>query len=184
MKIPLKCLNVYTTKTQAEQINKIILSYINAKWAKESCIITDATACIGGNSVMFCKDFYKVICVEKENDIFCILKSNTEEYSNCQCYNVTYNYVKFLIRQDIIFIDPPWGGNEYKNKKNIKLYLDNIDVQKIINELYNFTDLIVLKAPINFDINSLNTLFWYHSVHNITKYSRTIYNIVVFYKRI
>ena len=91
MNIPLKCLNVYTTKTQAEQINKIILSYIDTEWAKKSCIITDATACIGGNSVLFCKDFYKVICVEKENDIFSILKTNTKDYLNCQCYNASYN---------------------------------------------------------------------------------------------
>ena len=184
MNVPLKYLNIYTTKTQAEQINKIILSYIDTNWAKKSCIITDATACIGGNSTLFCKDFYKVICVEKENEIYTVLKSNTRDCLNCQCYNASYNYVKFLIRQNIIFIDPPWGGNEYKNKKNIKLYLDNVDVQKIINEMYNFTDFVVLKVPINFDINSLNDLFWYHRVHNITKYSRIIYNIIVFYKHI
>ncbi len=182
MNIPLKCLNVYTTKTQGEQINKIILSYIDIEWAKKSCTITDATACIGGNSVLFCKDFYKVICVEKENDIFSILKSNTKDYLNCQCYNASYNYVKFLIKQNIIFIDPPWGGNDYKNKKNVKLYLDNIDIQKIINEMYSFTDLVVLKVPINFDNNSLNNLFWYHRFHNITKFNRTVYNIIVFYK--
>lgn len=184
MNVPIKYLNIYTTKIQAEQINKIILNYIDINWAKKSCIITDATACIGGNSRLFSKDFHKVICIEKENDIYNVLKLNMKECLNCQCYNVSYNYVKFLIKQDIIFIDPPWGGKEYKNKKNVKLYLDNIDIQTIINDLYNFTELIVLKVPINFDINFLNNLFWYHRVHNITKYSKTIYNIIVFYKRI
>ena len=182
MNIPLKCINVYTTKNQAEQINNIILNYIGTEWAKKSCIITDATACIGGNSLLFCKDFYKVICVEKENDIFCVLKRNIQEYSNCQCYNANYNHVKFLIKQNIIFIDPPWGGNEYKNKKKVKLHLDNIDVQKIINDLYNFTNFVVLKVPINFDNNSLNDLFWNHKIHNVTRHHRIIYNIIVFYK--
>jgi len=64
------------------------------------------------------------------------------------------------------------------------LYLDNIDIQKIINEMYSFTDLVVLKVPINFDNNSLNNLFWYHKFHNVIKFNRIVYNIIVFYKHI
>lgn len=179
MNIPVNCMNVYTTRKQAEQINKIILTY-----ADKNSTITDATACIGGNSVLFAKDFKNVICIEKDYEVYKILKSNMNKYANCDSYNVSYNCLKFILKQDIIFIDPPWGGNDYKSKKNIKLYLDFIDIQTIINEVYNFTKIVVLKIPSNFDMDSLNNLFWSHDVHSITKYSRTIYNMIVFYKHI
>lgn len=179
MNIPLNCMNVYTTRKQAEQINKIILKYVN-----KNSIITDATSCIGGNSILFSKDFKKVICIEKDFDIYNILKYNMKNQNNCVFYNVSYNHVKYILKQDVIFIDPPWGGNEYKNKKKIRLYLDSIEIQDIINQVYNYTDIVVLKIPSNFDINSLNDLFWSYNIHPIIKYSRTIYNLIVFYKHI
>ena len=177
MNIPLNCMNVYTTRKQAEQINKIILRYVD-----KNSIITDATSCIGGNSILFAKDFKKVICVERDFDIYNILRSNMKIHSNFECYNVSYNYVKFILKQDVIFIDPPWGGNNYKNKKKINLNLDSIDIQDIINDVYNFTQNVVLKIPSNFDMNSLNNLFWSYDVHSITKYDKQIYKLIVFYK--
>lgn len=177
MNIPAEYLNVYTTKKQAEQINKIILTYVD-----KNSVITDATSCIGGNSVFFARDFFKVICIEKNHDVFKILKKNTCKYNNCICYNISYNYVKDIIKQDVIFIDPPWGGNDYKSKEKIKLYLDNVDIQYIINTLYNHASIIVLKVPINFDMESLNNLFWFYNVHCINKYGKPIYNIIVFNK--
>tara|TARA_B100000902_G_scaffold381737_1_gene418597 strand:- start:481 stop:1020 length:540 start_codon:yes stop_codon:yes gene_type:complete len=179
MNVPHEYLNVYTTKKQAEQINKIILTYVD-----KNSIITDATSCVGGNSVFFARDFFKVICIEKNHDVFKILKKNTCKYNNCICYNTSYNYVKNIIRQDVIFIDPPWGGNEYKSKEKIKLYLDNVEIQNIINTLYNHASIIVLKVPSNFDMESLNNLFWSYNVHCITKYNKPIYNIIVFNKYI
>ena len=179
MNIPVNCMNVYTTRKQAEQINKIILTYVD-----KNSTITDATSCIGGNSVLFAKDFKNVICIEKDFDIYNILKSNMNKHVNCECYNASYNCVKFILKQNVIFIDPPWGGNDYKAKKNINLYLDFIDIQTIINEVYNFTDIVVLKIPSNFNMYSLNNLFWSYNVHSITKYTRTIYNMIVFYKHV
>ena len=52
MDIPSNYLNIYTTQSQAIQINNIILQYIT----KDS-VITDATAGIGGNTVYFFKTF-------------------------------------------------------------------------------------------------------------------------------
>jgi len=178
MNIPQDCLNMYTTQRQAEQINKIILSYVDS-----ASTITDATACIGGNSVLFARDFSRVISVEKNHKIFKILESNLKQYSKtCTCYNSSYNNIKFIIKQDVVFIDPPWGGQDYKIKKDIKLFLDSTEIRTIVNDLYNFTTIIVLKVPINFDMNSLDTLFWSHRVYPIQKNGKTIYNIVLFHK--
>ena len=55
------------------------------------------------------------------------------------------------INQDIVFIDAPWGGVNYKYKKTIKLYLS----QKCIVKLSNLikSKLVVLKVPINYNFN-------------------------------
>ncbi len=180
MNIPKECLNIYTTVYQARQINKILLQYISPL-----STITDATACIGGNSIFFLRDFSNVICVEKDHNIFNVLKENISTYggnSKCKCYNTSYNDIKFIVKQDVIFIDPPWGGETYKSKQTVKLFLDSVEINSIINDLYNFTHIIALKVPSNFDIDSIDELFWSYTIHTITKNNKPIYNLIIFYK--
>lgn len=173
--IPENVLSIYTTCSQAQQINKIIMMY-----SPRDSIITDATACIGGNSVFFIKDFKGVNLVEKDPMNFKILKMNT----NCPSttFNCSYNWVKFILKQDIIYFDPPWGGTDYKSKKKIELYLDDINIIDIINELYNYTKIIALKVPNNFNTARIENNFWKHKIHNITKNKKCIYKIIMFFK--
>ena len=174
--IPEKVLNIYTTGLQAEQVNKIIKNY-----TVYNCTITDATACIGGNSVYFLKDFKKVIMVEPNIENFTILRLNT-------CYrgdhfNCSYNNIKYILRQDVVYLDPPWGGSEYKSRKKIDLYLNNINVLEIINEIYNYTRLVALKVPNNFNFARIINNFWNHKIYNITKNEKCIYKLIIFFKK-
>jgi 16S rRNA G966 N2-methylase RsmD len=130
MNIPNDYLNIYTTENQARQINTVILKY-----TQNNITITDATAGIGGNSIQFCKCFKHVICIENNYDTFNVLKQNLKNFQNNKLYTCSFNAVKYITKQDVIFIDPPWGGNDYKLKKRINLYLDNLDVIDIINSL-------------------------------------------------
>ena len=57
--------------------------------------------------------------------------------------NLSFNIIKFIIKQDVIFIDPPWGGSIYKTKKKVDLYLDDINISEIVDSLYNYTNLLV-----------------------------------------
>lgn len=173
--VPENILCIYTTNSQAIQINKIIKLYISC-----NSVITDATACIGGNSIFFIRDFKRVNLVEKDFKNFQILKLNT----NCpeSTFNCSYNWVKFMLTQDVVYFDPPWGGTEYKSKKKIDLYLDNINVLEIINEIYNYTRIVALKVPNNFDVSRIDNTFWYHKIHNVIKNKKSIYKIIVFYK--
>jgi hypothetical protein len=180
MEIPLNYLNIYTTPKQAEQINIILSKYINTK----ECTITDATACIGGNSILFLRDFKFVNAVEKNIDIYDTLIKNLKSFNNKHVYNCSYNTIKFMLKQNVIFIDPPWGGTCYKTKKKIKLYIDDIDIIDIINELYHFADIICLKIPNNFDISCISVDFWSNKIHNITKHRKCIYKLLIFHKQV
>lgn len=175
--VPKTVLSIYTTKPQAIQINKIIKLYSNPDY-----IITDATACIGGNSYYFLKDFKNVNLVEPNLQNFNILKVNTNYKINT--FNCSYNWLKFLLKQDIVYFDPPWGGTEYKSKKNIDLYLDNVNIIDIINEIYNYTRIVALKVPNNFNTDIIENKFWNFKIHNITKSKKCIYKLIIFYKPI
>lgn len=173
--VPETVLSIYTTKQQAVQINKIIKMYSTSDY-----IITDATACIGGNSYYFLKDFKSVNLVEPDINNFNILKVNTNHQINT--FNCSYNWVKFMLRQDIVYLDPPWGGTEYKSKRKIDLYLDNLNVLDIINEIYNYTKIVALKVPNNFNTFRIQNKFWNFKIYNITKSKKCIYKIIIFYK--
>ena len=56
------------------------------------------------------------------------------------------------LEHDVIILDPPWGGPNYKTKKQLNLYLDNINIVDIVNQLKN-VKLTLLKVPKNFNIN-------------------------------
>lgn len=175
--IPENYLNTYTTDNQAKQINNIILKYSNS-----NSIITDATAGIGGNSIYFCKTFKFVNCIENDYEAFNILKSNLSKCKNNIFYVCSFICIINLLKQDIIFIDPPWGGNDYKLKKKMNLFIDNIDIIDIINKLYHNTRIICMKVPNNFNITDDMNLFWDYKIHNIYKSKKSIYKLIIFYK--
>jgi len=179
MIIPNDYLNIYTTENQARQINNILLKYTHT-----DITITDATAGIGGNSLQFCKYFKNVICIENNYNAFNVLKQNLKNFQNSKCYICSFNDIKYITNQDVIFIDPPWGGNDYKLKKKINLYLDNLDVINIINTLYYYASIIILKVPNNFNVPEDINLFWMHRIHNIYKSKKVVYKIIMFYKPI
>ena len=87
--VPENVINIYTTRSQAIQINKIIKLYSTPEY-----VITDANACIGGNSYYFLKDFKRVNLVEPNFDNFNILKINTNYQKNS--FNCSYNWIKFI----------------------------------------------------------------------------------------
>ena len=169
-------LNIYTTPSQALQINAIIKNYIDFE-----SVITDATACIGGNTVYFEKDFKVVIAIEKDPDIFKILIANTTKSIN---YNCSYIDIMYTIQQDLVFIDPPWGGSNYKKEENLTLTLDSINVLEIIDNIYHFTRFVALKVPNNFDIKSLNNNFWDYTIYTINTHKKNNYKLIIFYKKI
>ena len=169
-------LKIYTTSSQAAQINSIIKEYINF-----DSIITDATACIGGNTVFFEKDFKVVIAIEKDPDVFKILKSNTTKSLN---YNCSYVDVMYAIQQDLVFIDPPWGGSDYKKETNVILKLDDINVLDIINNIYHNTRFVALKVPNNFDDSQISEHFWNYKIYTINTFKKNNYKLIIFYKKI
>lgn len=113
--------------------------------------ITDGTACCGGNTTSFCKKFKKVQAVELDQTRCNMLQHNLKllEYTNVICYNADYLNLLSSLRQDIVFLDPPWGGPSYKDQDKVELFLGDVSLDKICDSLKGRTKYIIIKAPPN-----------------------------------
>lgn len=165
-----------TLPKKADFITKLILSYFKKidNYIHDQLIITDATAGVGGNVLSFCKYDMKVIAVELDKNRFEYLKHNTTIYGyKIDLYNNNYLDIYKELKQDIIYIDPPWGGLCYKEMENIILYLGNKTIEEICIDisLNKLAKLIVLKLPYNYDINNfkykVNLPFNIYNLKNI-----------------
>lgn len=122
-------------------------------------IVTDGTACIGGNSYSFSKHFPFVQAIELDKIRFDYLKANlqTLDSSNVSCYWGDCIDVVPMLKQDVVFLDPPWGGPGYKDKKNIDLYLSGVELSEICRILKPTCKYLALKVPQNFDLETFTT---------------------------
>ena len=140
--------------------------------------ITDGTANIGGNTLSFSKNFKKVNSVELDKDIYDALKYNcTEVYKrdNITFYNDDCLKVIPKVKQNIIFIDPPWGGYDYKKTDKLPLFLGDKNIFDVVMDWYDqsLAELFVVKYPNNFDINPFiqEKKFPYIFLQKLDKYS-------------
>ena len=123
--------------------------------------ICDATAGIGGDSIIFGKFFNRVICIEVDPIIHKALSNNISLYDFSHKFDI-YEPISFKniftkINCDVVFFDPPWTPL-YKEKQIFNLYLDKVNV---IDYIKYFTlsniKLVCLRAPYNYNINHLIT---------------------------
>ncbi len=143
-----------THPKDADIISKTIIEILN----KDQLHIIDLTAGCGGNMISFIKYFKFVTGIEIDKERFKILKENLDKYSKNNYELLCGDATKYTFNNnyDIYFIDPPWGGPDYKNNPNIQLYLSNIKIEDFILTLPK-NKLIVLKLPFNYNIENFKT---------------------------
>jgi adenine-specific DNA methylase len=156
-----------TKPYESYQIVNIMDRYLNTT----ESIITDATACMGGDLVRFSKYFKKVNGIELCKSNFDLLVENCNIFNctNVSLYNEDCTQLCKLLKQDVIYFDPQWGGKNYKSKDSIVLKLGQIPLFDFINELRNSVKHIFIKAPINVNLDNVE----YDSVHLINNKSKT-----------
>lgn len=147
--------------------------------------IIDTTACVGGNTLNFCKYFFNIFSIELNNIHFNVLKNNINvcNYNNVKLYNG--NFIDILKKEkiisDIVFIDPPWGGFKYKSFKYFNLKLGNIPIDIIISNLLINFKYVVLKAPFNINVNILVENIKYSNI-SIFKNNKNNLLLIIFSK--
>lgn len=163
----------------AEKITRIIKKNIGKTRTKD-LVLSDFCACIGGNSFNFIKYFKRVNCVELDKKRFEYLKYNLKlykDYHNYKLYNEDCLRTVKNIKQDIIFIDPPWNGKDYKNKDKIDLFLGNKNSFELCNYFMKYCNMLVFKIPNNFDMEKLSKLDY-----DIIEYELKLFKLLIITK--
>jgi len=119
--------------------------------------ITDATASIGGNVFAFATCFGKVNAIEKVEPTAQMLLHNLQLSGLSSSVTVWCGdsskvaLVADKMKQDVVFLDPPWGGLKYNEEKILSLFLEEKNLRQICIEWALHAKLIVLKLPLNFN---------------------------------
>ena len=123
-----------TDQLTSLRISNKILNLANID---KNSTITDATSCIGGNVISFASTFKHVFAVELSRKRYHMLQSNLNILNISNVTTICENYCKMCdsLLQDIVFIDPPWGGRKYKQLEKIKLYLDNLTLSCLCQKI-------------------------------------------------
>lgn len=141
---------MYSTTDQitADKITADLLRFVPA-----SGLITDATACAGGNTYSFAQSYERVCAFEKDSRRFKLLQHNLQMLGvdNVQLECGDAWDLCTQQQQDCIFIDPPWGGPEYKKLDKIDLWLSDKPLSDFCKSVAGRTSYIALKAPTNFN---------------------------------
>ena len=156
--------------------------------------LTEASACIGGNSWSFADKVKNINLIEIDGNNFKALKHNMGVVFNKKVDNDTLeykpgktmkffndNYIKIKVEGDIIFYDPPWGGVDYKNEPQVGYTYNNKfytieDMAK--KSFYDVPpELIVFRVPMTSNI--LESDYKYKtSVDFNDSYGKGIYKLI------
>ena len=120
--------------------------------------ITDGTANIGTDTIFLAKYFDKINSIEISEDSFIALENNVKllgERNNINCIKGDSNSEISNLSQDVIYIDAPWGGTNYKNYDNLKLYLGEVEILDFYKKNKELSSVFVFKVPYNYDFEYL-----------------------------
>lgn len=181
----------YTHKKEAEYLSLFIKNIIDNDI--ENTLIVDGTTSLGGNLISFTHHFKFIIGIEinqiRFNKLLFTLKKkcfmnfffkenifrNTS--NNIILINDSFNnYIDFICKYDkknkIIYLDPPWGGKNYKDYNNIVLGLAGVPLHLLAKQIKDKDNniIIIFKLPLNYYLDSFT-----HEIKNIIKLEKFFY---------
>jgi 16S rRNA G966 N2-methylase RsmD len=138
-------------KDAAKILAKIIYKYVKTYDAT----ITDGTGNNGSDTLILAKYYKHVNSIEYDKTNYKALKNNIDVYNlkNVNAINGDTTVELKNLTQDVIYIDAPWGGPDYKKYNQLKLYLGKMELSDIFNEYKSKAKVFVFKVPYNYNIN-------------------------------
>jgi len=158
-----------TRRTDGVKLLTKMVSVIGSTKRKH---ITDLTGNVGGDTIMFVLHFGHVDSIELNKENYEALKHNVETF---KLKNVTLHQGDstklFRWKTDVLYLDPPWGGPDYKTKENMDLYLGDQRVDLFLKDILDQQwrpNYIFLKLPRNYNFERLTEL---PNVQNLHKFA-------------
>jgi hypothetical protein len=131
--------------------------------------ITDATACVGSDTLLFSLHFKKVESIELKRHNMEALQNNVRVFGakNVGLHEGDATRI-FNWKTNVLYIDPPWGGPDYYKIHNLELFMGSYRLDNWIEEILKRSDrpdTIVLKLPRNYNFTRLQFLPNVESTH-------------------
>ena len=122
-------------------------------------IVTDGTSNIGSDTINLAMNFKTVNSYEIDDVNYNALEKNVKEFklNNINLYKGDITQM-IDYGQDIIYIDAPWGGKEYKESNNISLYLSGIEISDFYSRFLDRANLFIFKVPLNYKISNFENV--------------------------
>jgi len=128
----------------------------------EEAVITDGSACTGGNVFEFAKFFKHVNAVEFNitraqmllRNVTALKLQNVCAFDNDITNPKLLHQTEMFKQGSVLFLDPPWGGPGYQAIQNLNLFLgeegSRVRLAEVCNRWSQFAQFIALKLPRNF----------------------------------
>ena len=143
-----------SSKVEGSQLLKnIILDNLK----EETITITDGTANIGTDSIYLSNYFENINSIEISNINHKALVNNINVFKKGNINPILGDVITEIskLEQDVIYIDAPWGGRNYKKNENMKLYLGNMEILEFYKNFKNKAKIFVFKIPYNYNFEYL-----------------------------
>ena len=169
-------------RTMSELISK---EYSRVFGVSNNITILDGMACVGGNTISFSNSnhFKKIIAIELDDIRFRMLAHNIHTVLNLNNVSICNENILNLsndssnnVRFEILFLDPEWGGPEYKSHNCLRLRISGTPIEDFCLTVFNQhkkLNMIALKLPLNYDCDMFES--FEHSTYGI-KYKKHILN--------
>jgi hypothetical protein len=161
----------YTKREDGERTIQFLKRYIPSL---HTYSILDGTGNIGGDTILFGLNFHTVHSIEFNPTNFKALTHNVGLYKlkNVHLHEGDTTELFKEYPTDILYLDPPWGGPDYKDKKELDLWLGShrIDVflrDSVLAPREEKPQWIVLKLPFNYKWDRLEALEGIETMHTL-----------------
>ena len=169
-----------TRRRDAERIMYVLKGFLKNI---SNLTITDATSCNGGDTINFALSFAHVHAIEINKENFEALTNNVKVYNlnNVTLHNGDSTKM-FNWNTNILYVDPPWGGKNYRQHEKLDLSLSNVRLDLWLGVILlrkNRPNHIILKLPFNYNFERFNRLINIDSIkpYQIRSYVLVIMNV-------
>ncbi len=137
--------------------SKLLKNIIFENLKDENITITDGTANIGTDSIYLSNYFKNINSVEISNINYQALTNNINVFKTNNIKPILGDVLNEInnLHQDVIYIDAPWGGRNYKKNDNMKLYLGNMEILEFYKNFKDKAKIFIFKIPFNYNFEYL-----------------------------
>jgi hypothetical protein len=143
----------------------LLLSQLPGLTPLGQATITDATACAGGDTIAFARHFSRVNAIELSPSRCQMLLNNVDVVRGVlgetglpgwvYVYQGDCLAIAPRLRQDVLYLDVPWGGKEYKKQSLVRLFLSSQAIYDVVVRFLGLCKFVALKVPPNADCDDI-----------------------------